>query len=664
MIEAGFHRRVDQLRIRWIDSGSGSERFAISNDVTGAVFRCDRRIVTFLGHLDGRTHPKQAASAAGIEPADLEQAMAQLARNGLIYRPGETLAQPAKRPPLESRMIFFRIGLGDVARLIEAILPLARFPFTPIGVAIWALLVASAAYALLGSWDAFQQAAGALSELTWRGAATLAVIFIVLKILHEIGHATALRHFSEVEGMSTGPIQVGIAFFALMPIPFTDATEAWLLRNRFRRAAIGLAGIYFESWIAALAALAWATIRPGEIQTILFQVLIIAGVSTLLFNLNPLVRLDGYFVLTDLIGKPNLASRAAIAARNAMLRVIGASAGPSGAGYLAYWLACSLYRWVIFAGIFWIAYAIDPRLAWAVIPLALMILIIRPVMNLVTAARVHSGSPVRLAGVLVVGSLLMAGMVVPAPDNLYIDGRLVLSRSEALRLNEDARIQHAAPMGWVAPSEVIVTAESPELALSIAHLRLDASRIEGALRSDGLNDAAAQQVLRASLDQVMTQMAGWVARLQALEATKPVRVFWQPEAARDFQSAWVAAYDNRVLGTIAQPGPARVEAFLAQREFDDTTRFATGAVVQMKARQRPACTTEGQVIDQVVTMLGEEEFFRLQVAVDQMEQCFEGLPDGSGAVLRLARERKALVWQAFRYFERLAQSRIPLPASR
>jgi len=561
-------------------------------------------------------------------------------------------------------MIFFRIGLGNVARLIELILPLARIPFTPLGFGIWVLLVASACYVLLGSWDAFQQAAGALTELTWRGAATLAAIFLALKVLHEIGHATALRHFSDAEGVSTGPIHVGVAFFALMPIPFTDATEAWLLRNRFRRAAIGLAGIYFESWVAALTALAWATIRPGELQTVLFQVLIIAGASTLLFNLNPLVRLDGYFVLTDLIGKPNLASRASMAARGAMLRLLGAPAGQAHTGYLAYWLASSLYRWVIFAGIFWLAYAIDPRLAWAVIPLALMILVIRPVLNFVAAARTHSAHPVRLGGALAAGLLLVAGLVIPVPDNLYIDGRLVLSRSEALRLNEDARILKAAQMGWVAPSEIIASADSPELTLSIAQLRLDASRIEGALRSDGLSDAAAQQVLRASLDQVTAQIAGRVARLEALEARKPVRVFWQPEAARDFQSAWVAAYDNRVLGTIAQPEPARVEAFLMQGEFDDTTRLKSGSSVEMKARERPACKTEGEVIDQVATRLGEDELFRLQVAIDGKNPCFEGLPDGSGAVIRLARERKALVWQAFRYFERLAQSRIPLPMQR
>jgi putative peptide zinc metalloprotease protein len=128
----------------------------------------------------------------------------------------------------------------------------------------------------------------------------LTLAIIVTKVFHELGHAiAAYRHGCECS-------QMGIILLAGLPSMYCDVSDAWMLSNRWHRIAISLAGIWVELLIASLAFCVWATSVPGVVHGISFNVMLVCSVGTLLFNANPLVRYDGYYVLMDLAGISNL----------------------------------------------------------------------------------------------------------------------------------------------------------------------------------------------------------------------------------------------------------------------------------------------------------------------------------------------------------------------
>ena len=129
----------------------------------------------------------------------------------------------------------------------------------------------------------------------------LVLVFPLVKALHEMGHATATR-------AAGGKVHdMGLMLLVLMPVPYVDASAATVLRSRWSRALIGAAGMLVELFIAALAFYIWLAVEPGLVRAACFNLMLVAGVSTLVFNGNPLLRYDAYYILADLIEVPNLA---------------------------------------------------------------------------------------------------------------------------------------------------------------------------------------------------------------------------------------------------------------------------------------------------------------------------------------------------------------------
>jgi len=107
---------------------------------------------------------------------------------------------------------------------------------------------------------------------------------------------------------------MGLMFLVFAPVPYVDASASSSFPSKYQRAVVGAAGILVETFIGALAMYAWVLVEPGVVRSLLFNVMLIAGVSTVIVNGNPLLRFDGYFILADLIEMPNLASVAALPA--------------------------------------------------------------------------------------------------------------------------------------------------------------------------------------------------------------------------------------------------------------------------------------------------------------------------------------------------------------
>jgi putative peptide zinc metalloprotease protein len=129
------------------------------------------------------------------------------------------------------------------------------------------------------------------------------VTTIIIKSIHEFGHGLTCKHFGgEVH-------EVGMMMLVFTPYFFVNVSDCWVLPDRNKRILISAAGIYVELVLASLATFLWAVVQPGPLQQILWNIMVIASISTLIFNANPLMRFDGYYIMTDWIEVPNLCTK-------------------------------------------------------------------------------------------------------------------------------------------------------------------------------------------------------------------------------------------------------------------------------------------------------------------------------------------------------------------
>lgn len=206
-------------------------------------------------------------------------------------------------------------------------------------------------------WDGF--AATLVDTLSWSGLASYGITLAFAKLLHELGHAfTAKRLGCRVPTM-------GVAFLVLWPVAYTDTNEVWKLTDRRQRLAVASAGVLVELAIAAWATLAWALLPDGTARSMAFLLATTTWVSTLAINLSPFMRFDGYFLLSDGLGLPNLHARAfALARWDLRERLFGLGDAPPESftparrrGLILFAYATWMYRLVVFLGIAFLVYS-------------------------------------------------------------------------------------------------------------------------------------------------------------------------------------------------------------------------------------------------------------------------------------------------------------------
>lgn len=195
-------------------------------------------------------------------------------------------------------IMFFRIPLFDPDKLLIRLGWLICILISPLGVVAWLGMVVVGLKIAFDNWQGLQdQSQGILAP------GNLFLLYIgmaIIKTIHEFGHAFAVRRFGgEVHTM-------GVMFLLFSPLPYMDASAAWMFRNKWKRVLVGSAGMLFEVFVAGIAAVVWAKTGAGLINSLAYNMMFVASVSTLLFNINPLLRFDGYYIFSDLLNIPNL----------------------------------------------------------------------------------------------------------------------------------------------------------------------------------------------------------------------------------------------------------------------------------------------------------------------------------------------------------------------
>ncbi|MFZ1107084.1 MAG: HlyD family efflux transporter periplasmic adaptor subunit [Rhodomicrobium sp.] len=247
--------------------------------------------------------------------------------------------------------LFFRIPLLKPQKFLERTLPVYEFLLSIPVVAFVGALSVLGLYFASRRWDDFVSTF--LHFFTFEGAMLYGICLLFVKAAHEFGHAYMAARY----GVRVGTM--GIAFLVMMPVPYTDVTGAWKLRSRRQRFMISAAGMIAELMIAGVSVFVWAFAADGPVKTAAYFMASVSLATSLFMNLNPFMRFDGYYLLSDALGVPNLQTRAFALARWRLRRALfGLKAhnpdtlSPALTGFLiAYAYSIWAYRLLLFIGI-------------------------------------------------------------------------------------------------------------------------------------------------------------------------------------------------------------------------------------------------------------------------------------------------------------------------
>ena len=302
------HRQVQRGRTWYI----------LEDEASGRHHRLDPVAYAFIGRLDGEHTVEHHWLTLVNELKDSAPSQDDIVRLiGLMHQSDliqcdiapdvEELFQRQERRDQKRRMgtinpMAFRARLWDPSRFLDKVGPATGWLFSRGFLLFWLLVTGSALLMTAQHWGQIAEHAGRSlpSSRYWILAW---FCYPVIKACHEIAHALAVRHWG-------GSVhEMGITLLVLMPVPYMDASAATAFNNKYHRIIVSAAGIMVEVFLASIALFVWLNVSDGLIRDIAFVTMAIGGISTVLFNANPLVKFDGYHMLADWLEIPNLAAR-------------------------------------------------------------------------------------------------------------------------------------------------------------------------------------------------------------------------------------------------------------------------------------------------------------------------------------------------------------------
>ena len=208
----------------------------------------------------------------------------------------------AVRASRKMAFLFLQVPLFNPDAFLDRTKHYVSWMFTKWALMVWTLVVGLALALLVRNWGTFFTPLG--DVFTPSRLVGLWLALVSLKLIHEFGHAYACKILGgEVPEM-------GAYFIAGTPCAYVDATASWGFSKRSERLTVVLAGVYVELFIASLAVFVWAIAPTASMQLMAFDIVVVAGIATVVANLNPLMRFDGYYIASDLLEIPNLRSTA------------------------------------------------------------------------------------------------------------------------------------------------------------------------------------------------------------------------------------------------------------------------------------------------------------------------------------------------------------------
>jgi putative peptide zinc metalloprotease protein len=673
----------------------------------------------FVGLLDGRRTVEEVwnlvlgsrGDAAPTQPEVIEMIGQMYSSNllsidttpeteQLLSRGRERLKKKVQQQAIG--IMYFRIRVFNPDRYLAWIEPLLRPLLNRWGFLLWCAWILLGLYTILPHFGdltgAFQDA---IAPANW---IWLALVFVVIKAIHETGHGVICKRFG-------GQVpEMGVMLLVLFPAPYVDASSAWTFRSKWQRVAVGAGGMIFELAIAALAALIWvATQGTGSLlNQLAYNAMVTASISTLLFNANPLMRFDGYYILSDLLEVPNLMQRS-----NKMLQYLfqkymyfveqarPPSTVPGEKGILlVYGVAALAYRIFLFFAItlyvmgqlfaIGLVLAIWTAAAWFLIPIG------KFTHWLGTSSQLAEFRPRAIAtSILLIGGIVVGLGTIRAPDHRRASGVVESVARSGVYVASDGFVTEAhVQLGdTVKAGDPILTCMNPELEARLEMALAGLAELETVERQYLGREEVAVQEVRRRLEQLREEIAVLRNRIERLVIRAPHDgVVVTGLDGVDPQSV-LGVFVRRGQGVceVVDVSSTRITATLTTEEAAPLIRLAADAYrVQLRPVSNPYLVLEGRELEIIQTgrrrlphpalgaagggthaldaqdrsgMMTREAHFDVRVLgvslAGEEGQAWLGAP-GERIAVRFSLPRRPLLWQWTDRLHRLIQGRIDI----
>ncbi len=280
-------------------------------------YRCGQAERWLFDQFDGQRCLAEIHRQAAVHPtiqliawSEIIGLAETLLRRGLVRHESQSALTSTQQPTRSwlqwfSQSVSWRLRGINPERFLQWLAPRTGLFFSASAIRFWIVSMLIVSMLVLAD---FQRLADQAQLWQWiikpTTGSTLFAIFVVTRAIHELGHALVLTRFG---GRSP---DIGVIFMLGAPCVYCDVTESWRLPHAWQRAAVAAAGMLAESIVATLAAVVWLITTDGVVNTLALQTMIVCSISTWLVNANPLMRFDGYYILSDWCDEPNLRARA------------------------------------------------------------------------------------------------------------------------------------------------------------------------------------------------------------------------------------------------------------------------------------------------------------------------------------------------------------------
>lgn len=459
----------------------------------------------------------------------------------------------------------------------------------------------------------------------------LALVLAFTKVCHELGHGLACKRFG------SQCHELGLMLLVFTPCLYVNVSDSWLLPNKWKRIFISAAGMYVELILASIAVFVWWFSHPGIIHQLALNVIFVCSVSTLLINANPLLRYDGYYILSDLLEIPNLRSKAT-AVTHRTLGALALGIQPPHDPFLPprhrwlfgiYSLSAIAYRWILTLTIFWFVYRVLEPYGFKIIGqcIALMLiygLLISPLVKLVKyfsiPGRINTVKPIRsmVSAGLACGMLFML-FAVPFPMSIYCSFYVQPADAIHVFIEEEGRLEEilVQPNQQVNAGDPLIRLTNYELEAQLARVQSELEKSQ-ADHQNATETAAYDSTTSFRLNQAKTALnvaqANYTKRqtdlnrlnvvapasglLIAPPAVEPRRTdsgelgFWSDTPLNPKNIG--AFLDRQTLVGQIVPNPARMEGLLAVDQ-QDIEFIRENQKVRLLIKQLPGRAISGEI---------------------------------------------------------------------
>jgi putative peptide zinc metalloprotease protein len=541
-----------------------------------------------LGNIDAIVDDICQRTPLRIEAQDVENFMRFMNNNQLLVVQNAEERDALKSQYLKQRKfsvmkslkyyIFFKVALVRPDPFLNFIYPKLKFIFSKITAFVFLALFILAVYLILREWEAYTHTFTFF--FTAEGVIASLLTLIITQTLHEMGHALLSRHY----GLRVPSL--GIGFIVMFPFLYTDTTSAWKLQDKHKRLLIGMSGVITELGLAIISTIIWAVLPEGIGKSVAFTVSSLTWIMSVAVNFNPLMKFDGYYMFSDLLGVDNLQDRAFAYAKWFMRnKLLGLGMPPPEfvsskrkLTYILYAYATWIYRFFLFLGIAIAVYHYYFKLLGITLfCIEIVYFLGLPILKELSVW--WKLRPMIKLNINIIMTLLCVGGLLTLflyPWQNYLEQRAVI-RAEDHRIFAPSSAKLSSMQiqngEQVKEGQILFTFQDPKLdaELEIARTQLEQAQMR-------VQRTSVSQYYRGDFQVEQQGVLAARKKLEALEfdknrlnVTSPGDGVYLSTNEKLHVDLWVP--EKRVLGRVISPDEAFIETYVSERDLE---RISTG----------------------------------------------------------------------------------------